>query len=406
MPEIADFALILLVVAGGLCTAVLSTKVSDRLPVPAPVVFLVAAAFASDVSGPLRDALTFRDVERIAVVALIVILFNGGLDIGWRRMRGSLGPVLSIGILGTFATAAVVAVAAHVLLGFDWTLAGILGAALAPTDPAVVFSVLAGREIEGRSGTTLEGEAGFNDPAGIALMLGMIELATHPDASFLVVIEDFAVEMGLGAAFGLAGSFGLVHGLRRLRLGSAALYPVLVLGLAAVLYAATSLAGGSGFLAVFVAGLILGDSELPLRAEIRRFHHSLASLGEVVVFVALGLTISITELAGATWLDGAVLALVLALVARPLAVAVTLGRARLSRAERVFIAWSGLKGAVPILLAAFAIIGGVDGAETLYGVVFVVVLISVLAQGSLVPTVARRLSIPMHDQAPPAELER
>jgi cell volume regulation protein A len=390
MTELHDFALILLVVAGGLSLALVATRVSDIVPVPAPLLFLVASALASDASSDLRDALSIRDVQRIAVVALVVILFNGGLDIGWRRMRASAGSVLSLGVLGTFATAGVVALAAHLLLGFGWTLAGILGAALAPTDPAVMFSVLGGRELRGRSGTMLEGEAGFNDPAGIALMVGMIELATHTDATFWVVVKDFAREMVIGAALGVAGARVLIAGLHRVRLGSEPLYPVLVLMLAAVLYGVTGVVGGSGFLAVFVAGLLVADApDVPQREAIA----SIAGLGEVVVFVGLGLTIGITHIAGRTWLDGVVLVAVLALVARPAAVALTLARARLSRNERAFIAWSGLKGAVPILLAAFAILGGVPGAARLYGIVFVVVALSVLVQGSLVGAVASRLDV-------------
>jgi cell volume regulation protein A len=395
MSELTDFALIILVVAGGSSLAILATQLGNRLPIPAPVVFLIAAAIAAGLWPQLRDDLSIRTVQRIAVVALIVVLLNGGMDIGWRRLRASIGPVVSIGVLGTFLTAGVMTVAAHVLLGLDWTLAGIVGAALAPTDPAVVFSVLGGREIEGRSGTVLEGEAGVNDPAGIALMIGVIELATHDDASFLVILQEFALEMGIGLALGVAGARLVVPALRRLDLGSAALYPVLVLTLAAVLYAATALVGGSGFLAVFVLGLLLGDAATPHTFEVKRFHGSLAGLAEVVVFIALGLTVDLTELSAQTWLHGAVLGLVLALVARPLTVAVTLGRTSLSRRERAFIAWSGLKGAVPILLAAFAIIAGVAGAEQVYGLVFVVVLFSVLGQGTLVPWVAGRLAIPM-----------
>jgi potassium/hydrogen antiporter len=155
-------------------------------------------------------------------------------------------------------------------------LAGIVGAALAPTDPAVMFSVLGRREVAGRSGTTLEGEAGVNDPAGIALMLGMIELATHEDASFWVVGREFAVEMSVGLAFGLVGAL-LIPLLRRLQLPSEGLYPVLAVVLAAALYAATSLAHGSGFLAVFIAGLFLGDARLPYKGEIERFQGSLTN---------------------------------------------------------------------------------------------------------------------------------
>jgi cell volume regulation protein A len=375
--------------------AILATRLSDRLPIPAPGLFLVAAAVAAGVWPRLGHALTIQAVERIAVVALVVILLDGGIDIGWRRMRSAAGPVLSLGILGTFATAGLVALAAHWILGFGWTLAGIVGAALAPTDPAVVFSVLGGREIEGRAGTTLEGEAGVNDPAGIALMLGMVDLATHADASLLHALAEFVLQLGLGLAFGFAAGRALVALLHRLHLGSEALEPALVLVLAAVVYAATTLCGGSGFLAVFVAGLVLGDADTPRQAAIVRFHGSLAGVAEIVVFVALGLTVAIGDLPAKTWGEGAVLALLLALVARPLTVFVTLAGARLSRPERLFIAWAGLKGAVPILLAAFAIIGGVPGAETVYGLVFVVVLFSVIGQGSLVGVVARRLAIPM-----------
>jgi cell volume regulation protein A len=391
MSELADFALILVPIAGALVLAILSSRLSDRLPVPAPGIFLLAAAAVADLWPQIGAWLSIPAVERIAVVALVIILLNGGMDFGWRRMRRSAGPVLSLGVLGTFVTAALLAVAAHVVLGFSWTLAGILGAALAPTDPAVVFSVLGGTRIGSRASTILEGEAGVNDPAGIALMIGMIELATHPDASFTVVIVEFAVEMAVGLALGFAAARLLLTVAGRVRLASEELRPVLLIALATILYAVTAVLGGSGFLAVFVAGLVLGDAEMPAKLELERFNRSLAGLAEIVVFVALGLTVELANLPATTWRDGAVLALLLALVVRPLVVALILARAQLASGERAFIAWSGLKGAVPILLAAFAVLGGVRGAEAVYGVVFVAVLFSVFGQGSLVPAAARRL---------------
>ena len=398
MTEITDFAEILALAAGAVALAVLATTLSGRLPIPAPAIFLVGAAVASDLWPRLYDLVPILTVERIAVVALIVILFNGGMDIGWRKFRASIGPISSLGIVGTFATAAVVAVFAHYVLGFGWTLAGIIGAALAPTDPAVVFSVLGGREVGGRSGTTLEGEAGVNDPAGIALMIGMIELATHDDASWFVVIREFVVEMGVGAALGLAGAAALLPLLRRVQLAAEGLYPVLALAVAGLLYSVTSLAHGSGFLAVFIAGLVLGDAPLPYKREIERFHGSLANLAEIVVFLALGLTVNLASFQTRDWVDGVALFIVLAVFARPLVVAATLAMARFSWSERVFIAWSGLKGAVPILLAAFAVLGEVAGAEHVYRIVFVVVLLSVLVQGTLVPYVAAWLRIPMAER--------
>jgi cell volume regulation protein A len=395
MTEIADFGAVILLVAGGLALGVVATRVTDHVPIPAPALFLVAASVVSDLWPALYEHVPILTVERIGVVALIVILFDGGMHIRWRRFRVAAFPILSLGILGTFATAGVVAVFAHYVLGFEWILAGLLGAAVAPTDPAVMFSVLGGREIEGRSGTTLEGEAGVNDPAGIALMLGMIELATHDDATFLVVVEEFAVEFAVGTVAGLAGAAVMIPVLRHARLPSTALYPVFALVLAAALYGATSLTRGSGFLAVFVAGLFVGSAPVRARPEIESFHKSLASLAELSVFVALGLTISLGDLSARTWAEGIAVALVLAVVARPIAVALTLARAHFTRAELLFITWSGLKGAVPILLAAFAVIGGAPGADGIYGVVFVVVLVSVVGQGTLVPWVARRLGIPM-----------
>lgn len=398
MTEIGDFATVILLVTAGFGAAVLSTKVTERVPVPAPAVLLIAAALASDVWPALYDSVPIKSVERIAVIALIIILFNGGMEIGWTRFRGSLAPILLLGIVGTFATAAGLAVFAHFALGFSWTLAGLVGAALAPTDPAVVFSVLGKREIGGRSGTTLEGEAGVNDPAGIALMIGLIELATHDGATMAVVVQEFLVEMSIGVAAGLAGAFVLLPLVRRIRLQSEGLYPVLALVLAGALYGGTAIAHGSGFLAVFLAGLIFGDARTPYKGEIERFHTSLAGLAEVVVFVGLGLTVDLGSLTGRIWLEGTALALVLALLIRPAVVVATLAGARLRWAERIFIAWSGLKGAVPVLLAAFAVLAEVADAQRIYGLVFVVVLISVIGQGTPLPLVARLLRIPMHDR--------
>jgi cell volume regulation protein A len=228
-------------------------------------------------------------------------------------------------------------------------------------------------------------------------MVGMIELATHEDASGFVVLREFVVEMGIGASLGLVGAWALLPLLRRVTLSAEGLYPVLALAVAGFLYSVTSLAHGSGLLAVFVAGLLLGDARLPYKSEIERFHGSLATLAEIVVFLALGLTVNLGSFETRAWVDGLVLFLVL-VVARPLVVALALAGARFRSAERAFIAWSGLKGAVPILLAAFAVLGDVPRAEHIYRIVFVVVLLSVVAQGSLVPYVAARLRIPMEER--------
>ena len=296
-----------------------------------------------------------------------------------------------------------IALAARYILGFSWIEAGLVGAAIAPTDPAVTFSIFAGREIRGRSGTILQGEAGMNDPVGIALMIGMIELAQEDDGSLWIVAREFAVEMVIGLAVGIAGALLVLPVLRRVRMTGPALYPIRVLAVAGVVYGLAAVAGGSGFLAVFVAGVVLGDAAMLRKGEIESFQSSVAVLAEIAVFIALGLTISEADLGLDTWIDGLAIAVILAFVARPLAVVPLLLPERLTSGERLFIAWGGLKGAVPILLGALAVLAGVDGASSLYGIVFVVVLFSVIVQGSSVPYVARRLRIPFrrvdHDLA-------
>jgi cell volume regulation protein A len=400
MSEISDFGVIVLIVAAGVSLALLGRAITERLAIPSAALFLVAAAAASDLFPELGNAITFVTVERIGVVALIVILFDGGLDIGWRRFRQAAVPILSLGVLGTFASAAMIAAAAHFLFDLSWITSGLIGAALAPTDPAVTFSVLGGREIRGRTGTILKGESGANDPVGIALMIGMIELATTDDGTFWTVVEEFAIEMVGGLAVGAVGAALLVPLVRRMRLPSPALYPLWMLAAAGLVYGTATLVHGSGFLAVFVAGILLGDRPLPHRQEVDGFLSSLGSLAEIAMFVALGLTIDLTELHETdAWIEGLVLAGLLAFLIRPLVVGALLMPVRLDRGERLFVMWSGLKGAVPILLASLAIIGGVDDGQEIYGIVFVVVLFSVLVQGSLVPVVAKRLGVPMERQS-------
>jgi cell volume regulation protein A len=393
--ELSVFGTGVLITASGLTVALLASKVSARLRVPGPVVFLVGAALATWL-WPQLDALSVRAVERVGVVALIVILFDGGMQVGVQRFREAAVPILSLGFAGTLATAGVLAGAAHWLLGFSWTTAGLLGAALAPTDPAVMFSVLGDREIGGRARTILEGESGVNDPVGISLTIGLLELAKHADGSAWTVVSEFAVQMSVGAAVGICAGLLLVRGLRSITLPSDALYPLRTLAAAGAIYGIAAVLHGSGFLAVFVAGILLGDADVPHRKGIVRFHTSLASLAEIVVFAALGLTIHVADLhSGRLWAEAAVLAAILAFVARPLVVGPLLLPSRLSRGERLFVMWSGLKGAVPILLGTLVLLGGVADARRIYDIVFLVVAASVLVQGTSVPFAAKRLDVPM-----------
>lgn len=398
MHDLESFGLAVLVVSAALAAALYLAKLSSRLAIPPAALFLVAAALASDIFSSL--ALSISTVERIATVALIVILFQGGSSIGLRRFRVAAAPIASLGVLGTFACAALIALFVHAVFGLGWLTSGLLGAAVAPTDPAVMFSVLGDQEIRGRTGTILEGESGANDPVGIALMVGLIELAEHSDATFWIVVRIFLEQMAIGLAIGIAGGLLASVVLRRVAMPSSGLYTVRTLALAGVVYGAASVAHGSGFLAVFVAGLIAGDIDAPFKHEIQVFEEGLAALAEIVVFVALGLTISLSAITLSRFGQGLLIAAFLALLARPLVAGTLLLPARLTNGERLFVMWGGLKGAVPILLAAFALGAHVADGRRIYETVFVVVLASVVVQGGTIPFAAKRFGVDMRHAEP------
>ncbi|MCO6005596.1 potassium/proton antiporter [Actinoallomurus purpureus] len=395
MTDVEGFGLAVLLTALIGTVAVLSNRFSERARIPAPAIFLVCAAVASDLWPPL-GAVSLPTTEKIVTVALAVILFDGGMHIGRRRFRSAAAATVWIGVAGTLVTGAAVALLAHYAFGIDWRLAMLLGTALAPTDPAVVFSVLGRREIAGRTGTLLEGESGANDPVGIALLVAVLGATGGGTSAVGQVTVEFLQQMVIGAAVGIAGGMALLAFMRRIPLPSEGLYALRVLFGALAIYGLATIAHGSGFLAVFAAGILLGDERAPYKREIERFHSSLASLAEIVAFIMLGLTIHLGELGdGGAWWIGLILAAALAFVIRPLFVGLMLWPVRLRRNERIFVLWTGLKGAVPILLGLFILQEGLPGVRRAYEIIFVVVAFSVIVQGGLVPALARRLRIPL-----------
>ncbi|MGB8997296.1 MAG: cation:proton antiporter [Pseudonocardiaceae bacterium] len=399
--DIEPFGLTLLIIAAVGSVALLSNRISSWLRIPAPAIFLLGAAAASDLVPALAQ-ISITVVEQVVTVALVLILFDGGMHIGWRQLRAAISPVLAVGVVGTFLTAGALAVFAHWLFGFPWLVALLLGTALAPTDPAVVFSVLGSREIRGRTGVIIQGESGANDPVGIALLVSLLTIGGATGfGAFGAVLGTFALQMAVGAAIGAAGGWLLLQAMRRLPLPSEGLYPLRTLAGSVALYGAATAAHGSGFLAVFVAGILIGDARAPFKGEIERFHSSLASLSEIVAFVVLGLTVSLSSLGqNRAWLIGLVLAVLLAFVVRPLVVGPLLLAVRLRTGERLFVLWSGLKGAVPILLGTYILGSGLAGNLLSYQVIFVVVAFSVIVQGGLVPIVAARCGVPMREVEP------
>jgi potassium/hydrogen antiporter len=389
------FAGLVLIVAGAGLLAVLSNRLTERVRVPAPLLVLVAAAVAVNTVPDLHVP-SEHLVERLVSLALVCILFDGGLHMGWPRFRAALAPIAMLGVLGTFLTVAAAAAFIHVVIGIDWFPALLVATAISPTDPAVVFSVLGQREVSGRSGTILEGESGANDPVGIALMASLVTAGGLSAGAFAHIAGEFALQMVVGALVGVLGGRAMLWFMRAVPLPGEGLYPLRTAACALIVFGIATLAHGSGFLAVFVAGILLGDARAPYKREVERFHSALASLGEIVAFVMLGLTVDLHELTHTdVWVPGLVIGVVVAAVVRPVVVGLCLVPARLRSNETGFVQFAGLKGAVPILLGSFILAAGVSGAERLYGIVVVVVVFSVLVQGSLVPTVANLLQLPM-----------
>lgn len=393
--ETFRYALLVLFSSALGLVAVLANRLTERVKIPVPLLVLVGAAVAVH-AVPAVQPPSERIVERVITIALVLVLFDGGMHIGPSRFRAAAVPILSLGVVGTALTAAGAALVLHYLCGISWFPAVLVATAVAPTDPAVVFSVLGKREISGRSGTILEGESGANDPVGISLMSSLIAAGGLSAAGFASVGTQFALQMAVGLAVGALGGRVLLAFMRRVALPSEGLYSLRTLASCLMLYGIATLAHGSGFLAVFVAGIMIGDARAPYKPEIKRFHAALAGLAEIVAFAVLGLTVDLNVLAHPdVWVTGLVLAVALTVLIRPLAVGSCLIPVRLQRNERAFILFAGLKGAVPILLGELLRAAHVPNAERLYGVVVVVVIFSVLVQGSSVPGVARLLHLPM-----------
>ena len=400
MTDTEPFALLVLLVAAVGLVAVLSNRLTDQVAIPSPALFLIGAAIAVKVIPALHPPQA-RTVERVVTVALLCILFDGGMHIGRSRFRSAAVPIAVVGVVGTFATVAAGTVLVHLAFGLDWYVSLLVATAVAPTDPAVVFSVLGRREVSGRSGTILEGESGANDPVGIALMVSLIAAGGLSAGAFAHVSGEFLLQMIVGTAVGVVGGRALLRFMRHVPLPSEGLYPLRTLASALVLFGIATLAHGSGFLAVFVAGIMLGDERAPFKREIERFHATLASLAEIVAFLVLGLTVDIAEIAQAdVWIPGLLIGAALTFVIRPALVGVCLIPARLNNNQRNFVLFAGLKGAAPLLLGSFLLAAHVPDSKRLYGIIVVVVVFSVLVQGSLVPTVARLLHIPMHTVEP------
>src|SRR5438874_8134665 len=377
-----------------LLLSILAWKVSSRLGIPALLLFLGIGMLAGS-DGP--GGIYFDDAsvaQSVGVVALAFILFAGGLDTEWKVVRPALGAALALSTIGVLLTALVVAVFALFLLHVSFLEGLLLGAIISATDAAAVFSVLGARKLNlsGKLTPLLELESGSNDPMAVFLTIGLTNLLANPHESVFAVLLLFVQQMGIGAIFGMLLGWGAIYLIGRLKLEEAALYPVLTIALVLLAYGLTATLGGSGFLAVYLVGVLLGNSSVQRVNRLTGFHDSLAWLMQIAMFLILGLLVFPSRLP-AVFVSGLLITGAVIFIARPVSVLITLLPMKMSFREKLFVGWVGLRGAALIVLATFPLLAGLSKASFVFDLVFFVVLASVLLQGTTVQFVARWLRV-------------
>jgi cell volume regulation protein A len=394
---------LILVAAALLAAGIGASLLASRIRLPGLLLFLaLGMAIGSDGLGWI-DFNNYELARTIGVVALALILFEGGLTAGFDEIRPVLRGSLSLAILGTLGTAVICGFAAAWLFDLSTLEGMLLGAIISSTDGAAIFALLRESTLRRRLARTLEGEAGFNDPVAVLLVVGFIEWIQQPDYGVLDMALLFVREMGIGAVVGIAVGWLAVPALRNARLASPGLYPVATLATAGLAYGGAATLHGSGFLAVYVAGLMLGSARIPAKQTVIVFHEGLAWVAQITMFLALGLLVFPSKLDD-VWFEGTVLALVLVFIARPLTAALATAFEPFTAGERLVLGWAGLRGAVPVVLATFPVIEGLDAERTFFNIVFFAVVISTLLQGGTVEWLARRLGVTTSEPALPRPL--
>jgi potassium/hydrogen antiporter len=382
-------------IASGLAVAaIVASRLSSRFGVPVLLVFLGIGMLAgSDGPGGIEFT-NAHTAQLIGVGALVLILFSGGLSTSWQHVRPAVGYAAALGTAGVLVTSVIVGAFATWLLGVPAEVGLLVGAIVSSTDAAAVFTTLRGSGINLRDplGPILELESGGNDPMAVFLTLGLVERLVHPHTAVAPLAALFVLEMVVGGVGGFLAGKAAVRAINRLRLDFEGMYPVLTLAIALLTFALTTLLHGSGFLAVYVAGIVVGNSNVLHKRSLVRFLDAIAWLAQIGMFLSLGLLVFPSRLwhvAG----DALLLAVVLIVLARPIAVLLTLGFTRITAREQLFVSWVGLRGAVPIVLATFPLVRGVPHADLIFDVVFFVVITSVGIQGTTTAAAARLLGV-------------
>lgn len=377
-----------------LILSIIASKVASFIRVPALIIFILVGMIAGS-EGP--GGIAFDDAwaaQLLGVIALSLIIFSGGLHSSWKSVSPVLWAGVSLSTIGVFLTAILVGLFVHYILEFSVMTALLLGAIVSSTDAAAVFSVMSssGTRLKGGLTDLLEFESASNDPMAVILTLGFIHLITNPEASTWSMIFLLVQQMALGIAVGFVMGKAILLKVNRLKLDYEGLYPVLTLALVIFTYGLTASIGGSGFLAVYIAGLMMGGSEFVHKQSLTRFHDGLAWLMQIIMFLILGLLVFPSELLPVV-MSGIAISLFLIFIARPLGVFISLPFGKTSLKEKTFISWVGLRGAVPIILATFPLLAGVPNADKLFNIVFFIVITSVLVQGTTIPLAAKWLGV-------------
>ena len=380
---------VLLVGAGVLLLAILAVRVSVGAGLPSLLIYLLMGVAIGE-RGIGVDFDNAKVAHALGFAALILILAEGGLTTPWKEIRPVMRLGLSLATIGVGVSVLVMSVFGHYVLGLSWQLSVLLGAITSPTDAAAVFSVLRRVPLPRRLSGSLEAESGLNDAPTVVLVTLVTAGHTH---SVLGFAGQIVWELGVGVLGGLAVGFGGVWLLRRSALPSSGLYPLAVLSFTVLAYAGTAALHGSGFAAVYVAALVLGNAELPHRAATRSFSEGVAWLAQIGLFVMLGLLSDPGRIDLDTVWGAVVAGLALTLLARPVSVAIAALAQPMQLRELAFISWAGLRGAVPIVLATIPLAGKVDGATQLFDIVFVMVVIYTLLTGPTLPLVAKLLKV-------------
>ncbi|MEU3348715.1 potassium/proton antiporter [Streptomyces sp. NPDC006700] len=379
-----------------LLVAVAAVRVSSRSGLPSLLVYLgIGVVMGSDGLGGVR----FTNAELTQVIgyaALVVILAEGGLGTKWKEIKPVLPAATTLAVVGVAVSVGVTAAAAHYLSGLGWRQSLIIGAVVSSTDAAAVFSVLRKIPLPARVKGTLEAESGFNDAPVVILVVAFS--TAGPIEHWYVLVGEIALELAIGAAVGLAVGWLGSWGLRHVALPASGLYPIAVMAIAVTAYAAGALAHGSGFLAVYLASMLLGNAKLPHWPATRGFAEGLGWIAQIGMFVMLGLLVTPHELLDDA-LPALVIGLVLTMVARPLGVVASLLPFRVPWQEQTLMSWAGLRGAVPVILATIPMVNGVDATHRIFNIVFVLVVVYTLVQGPTLPWLARKLRLGSGEEA-------